>query len=79
MADLDPTPSLLAVARRVATREWTVPESEDAYGPGMDPDLRRLVDANYVVLYFPPTRLRDDYWTLTTTGREWLAEHDKEK
>lgn len=34
--------------------------------------------ANLVVLYFPPTRLRDDCWTLTATGRDWLAEHDKE-
>lgn len=75
MADLDPTPELLAVAWRVATGDWTVGHDEDAFG-GMDPDLRLLVDKGYAVLYVPPTRLRLDYWTLTTTGREWLAKHD---
>lgn len=74
---LEPTPDLLAVAQRVASREWTVAHDEDAF-TSMDPNLRLLVDAGYAVLYLPPTRLRDDYWTLTDTGREWLAEHAQE-
>ena len=76
MPDLEPTPELIAVARRVATREWTVGAEENAFGPDMDPNLRQLTDASYVMLYFPPTRLRDNYWTLTPAGQEWLAEHD---
>lgn len=76
MADLEPTPELLAAAGRVATREWTLTEDEPGYTT--DPHLAQLVDAGYVVLYFPPTRLRDDYWTLTATGRAWLAAHDKD-
>lgn len=45
----------------------------------MDPNLQLLVAANMAVLYFPATRLRDDYWTLTQRGRDWLATHDTEK
>lgn len=78
MTDLTPIPELLAAARRVATGDWTVEHNEDAFGPNMDPNLRTLVDAGLAVLYFPPTRLRLDYWTLTATGRAWLATHDKE-
>ena len=76
---IEPTPELLATARRVATREWTVAAEADAYGPDMDQHLRQLTEAGMVALYFPPTRLRDDYWTLTTTGRKWLAKHDTTK
>jgi hypothetical protein len=78
MFELEPIPDLIAAARRVATREWTVGPEEVAYGPDMDPNLQTLVDASYVVLYFPPTRLRLDYWTLTQRGRDWLAAHDTE-
>jgi hypothetical protein len=74
---LDPTPELLATARRVATREWTVGPEESAF-TDMDPSLRQLVDAGYAVLYMPPaSRLRDDYWTLTWLGEQWLDEHGK--
>jgi hypothetical protein len=76
MTGLEPTPELLATARRVATREWTLTVGEPGYPT--DAHLAQLVDAGYVVLYFPPTRLRDDYWTLTATGCAWLAEYDKE-
>lgn len=76
MTDLEPTPELLATARRVATNGWTVGADEDAYGADMDPHLRQLVDASLAILYYPPTRLRDDYWALTLDGRVWLAEHD---
>lgn len=79
MTELEPTPDLIVAARRVATREWTVAAEEDAFGPDMDPHLRQLVDASLAMLYFPPTRLRDDYWTLTEAGRVWLAEHDTRK
>jgi hypothetical protein len=74
--DLPPTPELLAAARRVATREWTLSVHDSAYPD--DPALRKLVDAGYATVYYPPTRLREDYWTLTTRGREWLAQHDTE-
>lgn len=77
-ADLTPTPGLLAVARRLATGDWTVAHDENPY-TDMDPDLRALVDLGYVVLYMPPTRLRLDYWTLTSRGRKWLARHDAEQ
>ncbi|MER7280532.1 hypothetical protein ABT369_39445 [Dactylosporangium sp. NPDC000244] len=75
-APLEPTPELLACARRVATREWTLGPDDSAYPD--DPALRKLVDASYATVYYPPTRLRDDYWTLTTSGRAWLAEHGPE-
>ena len=77
MADLTPTPELIATIRRVATRTWTVAENEPGYPT--DPHLAQLVDAGMVILYYPPTRLRDDYWTLTTSGEDWLAEHGKEQ
>lgn len=70
--DLEPSSELLAAARR----EWTVAEHEPGYPT--DPHLARLFDAGYVVLHYPPTRLRDDYWTLTSRGREWLDRHEKE-
>lgn len=76
MTDLTPTPELLAAARRVATREWTVAENEPGYPT--DPHLAQLLDAGLVLLYYPPTRLRDDYWTLTDAGRVWLATHDNQ-
>lgn len=72
----EPTPELLAAARRVATGEWTVEHDEDAFG-GAEPALRVLLTANLVELYLPPTRLRLDYWTLNTRGREWLASAEK--
>lgn len=77
MSELKPTPELIAAARRVATREWTLSPNDSAYPS--DPALQQLVDAGYATVYFPPTRLRDDYWTLTTRGREWLAQHDTEE
>lgn len=70
---LEPTPELLACARRVATRDWVVAEDEVI---DMDAPIGALVTAGYAVIYYPPTRLRPDYWTLTTSGREWLAQHD---
>lgn len=73
---LTPTPELIATARRVATREWTVAENEPGYPT--DPNLAQLVDAGLVVLWYPPTRHREDYWTLNSRGEQWLAEHDKE-
>lgn len=76
MTLLEPTPELLACTRRVATREWTLGPDDSAYPD--DPALRQLIDAGYATVYYPPTRLRDDYWTLTTRGREWLAEHGTE-
>ena len=73
MADLTPTPELIATIRRVATRQWTVAENEPGYPT--DPHLAQLVDAGMVILYYPPTRLRSDYWTLTADGERWLSEH----
>lgn len=78
MATLTPTPELVAVARRVATRTWTVAHDADAFGPDMDPCLRLLVSARLALLHLTPTRLRDDYWTLTDRGEQWLAELDTE-
>lgn len=75
--ELEPTPELIATARGVASRQWTVANNQSAF-EDMDPNLRALVDAGYVVLYLPPTRLRDDYWTLTAAGRAWLVEHTRE-
>lgn len=72
MAELTPTPELIAAAERVATREWTVAENEPGYPT--DPHLARLFDAGFVILHYPPTRLRPDYWTLTTNGRKWLEQ-----
>lgn len=72
MSSLEPTPELIAAARRVATRTWTVAENESGYPT--DPHLAQLVDVGYAVLYYPATRHRPDYWTLTTTGRQWLAD-----
>lgn len=70
--DLEPTPERIAVAKRVATREWTVGHDEAAFS-GIETAHRELIDAGMVVLHLPPTRLRLDYWTLTPRGHEWLA------
>lgn len=71
MTRLKPTPELIAAAQRVATRTWTVAENEPGYPT--DPHLAELFDAGLVVLWYPPTRLRDDHWALTTDGVAWLA------
>jgi hypothetical protein len=73
---LEPTPALLATARRVATRKWTVAEYEPGYPT--DWHLAQLFDAGLVILHYPPTRLRDDHWALTPAGRDWLAQHGGE-
>lgn len=80
--DLRPTPDLIATARRAAGRDWTV----DHRGPielQTNPHLAQLVAARYVELRYvdPDAQLRgqDDYWHLTDTGRQWLADHDKEQ
>ncbi len=78
MAALDPTPELLAVARRAGTRKWTV-GPEGAIEITTNPHLATLVGKGLVRLHYTPAfALADDYWTLTDAGRAWLAEHDKE-
>jgi hypothetical protein len=77
VVELEPTRELLAAARRVATREWTVAENEPGYPT--DWHLARLFDAGLVILHYPPTRLRDDYWTLTPRGVQWLAQYDQKE
>jgi hypothetical protein len=74
---LAPTPERVAIARRIATREWTVGHDEEAFA-NLDPAHRDLIDAGMAILYMPPTRLRLDYWTLTDRGREWLARAEQE-
>lgn len=70
MTDLEPTPELIACARRVATREWEL-AAEDPI-PN-DPSLLALMDRGYVGVHCRSTRLRLDYLTLTAAGRGWLA------
>lgn len=78
---LEPTPELLAAARRIASREWTLGPN-DSYDPGADPQLYLLSLYRLVCLHFPtPADLLaggSDRWALTTKGRDWLAEHDPE-
>lgn len=71
----EPTPELIAAARRVASRTWTVAENEPGYPT--DRHLAALFDAGLVFLHYPPTRLQDDRWALTLAGKVWLAEHDR--
>jgi hypothetical protein len=72
MSTLEPTPELLAAARRVQTGTWTVAENEPGYPT--DPYLAQLFDAGLVLLHYPPTRLRPDYWRLTQDGERWLRD-----
>jgi hypothetical protein len=75
MTVLAPTPELLAAARRVASRTWTVGHR----GPAdlTDPHLKQLVDARLAYLHYTPAFKRtDDYWRLTVEGEQWLAEHE---
>lgn len=67
----EPTPELVAVAKRVATREWTVAPDDPVY-PIADPNLALLVGEGLATLHYPPTRERLDHWTLTCAGRAWL-------
>lgn len=65
--------NLVATARRIAGGQWTV-GPEGAAEVETNTDLAELVQRGYAVLYFTPAyQLRDDYWTLTDAGREWLA------
>lgn len=77
MVDLDPTPELLAAARRVATCTWTV--GHRGHADLTDPHLKRLVDARLVYLHYTAAFKRaDDYWRLTDEGGQWLAEYGGE-
>jgi hypothetical protein len=73
MPRLEPTPELIATARRVATRTWTV-GPEGAAGMLHDGHLEQLVIAGLAVLHYTPAhQMRDDYWRLTPAGEQWLA------
>lgn len=75
--DLEPTPELIAAAKRVATGTWTAGHR----GPAelTDPALRELVDARLAYLHYTPAFKRaDDYWRLSTEGEEWLARAEQE-
>ncbi|GGM52560.1 hypothetical protein ACFFX1_55510 [Dactylosporangium sucinum] len=78
---LEPTPELLAAARRIAAREWKLGPG-DSYDAGVDAHLLLLSLHRLACLHFatPEALLAggSDRWTLTTKGREWLAEHDPE-
>ncbi len=79
MTELQPTPELLAVARRVAARDWVLGPNA-SYAPSADPHLYRLWEARLVTVHYAlPSRQQDgtdeDRWTLTAAGREWLARH----
>jgi len=78
---LEPTPELLAAARRIAARQWMLGPN-DSYDPGADPHLYLLSLHRLVELYFAtPEALiagGSDRWTLTTKGRKWLAQHTTE-
>jgi hypothetical protein len=74
---LETTPERITMAKRAATREWTVEHDESAYAT-CGPVMTELINAGLVVLYMPPTRLRLDYWTLTPRGVEWLARAEQE-
>lgn len=80
MADLEPTPDLIATARRAATGTWTF----DHRGPveiTTDPNLAQLVAAGYVKPHYISAGQqiagRDDYYRLTDEGMAWYAEHDQ--
>lgn len=76
MPDLEPTPDLLATARRANGRDWTV-GPEGAIEMETNQALAQLVGVGYVRMHFTAAYKRaDDYWTLTEAGRVWLAEHD---
>lgn len=73
MPSPDPTPDLIATARRAAGRDWTV-GPEGAIEVQTNPDLAALVTAGLVRLHYTAAhRLADDYWALTDAGRDWLA------
>lgn len=79
---LEPTPELLAAARRIAARQWTL-GPDDSYAPSADPHLHRLWEHRHVTVHFANPSWQqggtdEDRWTLTEAGRAWLAEHDPE-
>lgn len=77
---LEPTPDLLAAARRAAGTGWIVGPRGSAEAC-TDPALALLVQAGYVRIHYVSAadqmRGRDDYWSLTTDGRAWLADQDR--
>lgn len=81
MTVLNPTPELIAAARKADGRDWTF----DHNGPielETNHILAVLVHVGYIRPHFvtPDAQIagQDDYWALTDTGRAWLAEHDQE-
>lgn len=78
---LDPTPEHLDIARRAATRTWTV-GPEGAIEIDTNPHLAQMVTAGLVQLVFTHAHKQvagyEDYWGLTPDGRAWLAEHETE-
>lgn len=73
MTTPEPTPDLIAVARRVAARTWTVPGGRSAF-KDMDPNLRSLVDAGLARLVIGVHQFTDDYWALSIAGEGWLRD-----
>lgn len=70
MAEMD----LVATARRVASRQWTV-GCEGAAEMETNAELADLVGRGYARLYFTPAYQRaDDYWVLTPEGEQWLSQ-----
>ncbi len=80
MGDLEPTPELLAAARRCAARGWTF-GPEGCIELERNPHLAALHAAGYVRPHFvsatQQTAGQDDYYRLTGEGMAWLAAHDK--
>lgn len=80
MADLNPTPDLIAIARRI--RDTRV-EADHDEPPAKDPLIEQLRRAGLVrwaqapAIRLAPGEPRPvDCWRLTDVGRAWLGEHD---
>jgi hypothetical protein len=80
MVDLEPTPELIAAARRCVGRRWTF-GPEGCIELATNPHLAALHGAGYVRPHFVSAGQqitgRDDYYRLTDEGMAWFADHDR--
>ncbi len=78
MTSLEPTPELLAAARRCIARGWTF-GPEGCIELATNPHLAALHTAGYVRPVFVTADQqiagRDDYYRLTDEGEAWYAQH----
>lgn len=79
MAELQPTPDLVATARRIRD---TAVEADHQEPPAKDPLIRLLHMARLVhwhqaaPIRRPDGKMPPDRWVITDEGRAWLAQHE---